>query len=237
MITLLHGDCLDLMPSIPDGSVDLVVTDPPFRVKIGTQTKRTPAYDKLKDAGWGLEVDWIKEAYRVMKVGAQIYVCTSDHDMSFHREALEAYGFSILGKLVWIETNPLPSYTKKCYRGGLNLALHARKGDTTTYFAKRTQQELRPYWFFPKVGGKKRTPHPTQKPLELIQEWVLNSSQEGDTVLDPYMGSGTTGVACVNTGRNFIGIEQDAGYFEIAQRRIQEAQNKARQLTLLEVAS
>ena len=80
----------------------------------------------------------------------------------------------------------------------------------------------------PIVGGKKRTEHPTQKPLEIIRTWVENSCPEGGIVLDPFMGSGTTGVACVQTGRNFIGIEIEPKYFEIAEKRIAEAQLQMR---------
>jgi site-specific DNA-methyltransferase (adenine-specific) len=214
------GDCLDELKTLEDESIDLVVTDPPFRVSIGDQTIRTPAYQTLKQLDWGLHLKWLEDTYRAMKNGAQIYVCTSDEDISYLRAAMKELGFVLLGKLVWIETNPLPSYTKKCYRGGLNLAVHARKGERTTYFREQTQQQLVPYWFFPKVGGKKRTKHPTQKPLELIANWVENSCPPGGVVLDPFMGSGTTGEASIKSGHSFVGFENNPEYFEIAKHRL-----------------
>ena len=227
-VQLYLGDCLEVMQELEDGSVDAVVTDPPYRVTIGSQTKRTPAYQKIKKHDWDLSLGWIKQVSPITKDGGQLYSFSSDTDISFHRMMLERNGFNILGKLVWIETNPLPSYTKKCYRGGLNLVLHARKGSFTGYFRELTQQNLLPYCFLPKVGGKVRTEHPTQKPVDLIITWILNSSEEGDTILDPFMGSGTTGVACVQTGRNFIGIEIEPKYYEIAEKRIAEAQLQIR---------
>jgi modification methylase len=217
---IICGDCMGVMPGIPDQSVDLIVADPPFRVKLGGQTKRTPAYNELRRLDWKLSLKWLSESYRCLKDGGQIYVFTSDSDMSYHRSMLEKCGFGILGKLVWIETNPLPSFTKKCYRGGLNLALHARRGNRTTFFAPRTQQKLVPYWFYPKVGGKVRTKHPTQKPLALVLEWVENSCPPGGLVLDPFVGSGTTAEACIRLGLNFIGIDEKSDYCEIARNRL-----------------
>jgi site-specific DNA-methyltransferase (adenine-specific) len=222
-VDLRLGNCLEILPTLAAGSVDAVITDPPYFVTIGSQTKRTPAYEKLKAHNWGLVTEWIAALSPVIKVGGQLYSFTSDTDISPTRAALEDEEFTILGKMVWIETNPLPSYTKKCYRGGINLILHARKGGTTNFFSERTQQELGSYWMLPKVGGAIRTEHPTQKPLALILEWVQNSCPPNGIVLDPFMGSGTTGVACAKLGRNFIGIEIDPGYFAIAQKRIAEA--------------
>ena len=221
--TLYHGDCLEVMKGIPDGSVDAVITDPPYGMTFTSITKSTPAFDALKKHDWHAEFLWVQEVARILKEGGAYYVFTNDDDISYLKDAIYKNGLRVYNRLHWIKTNPLPSYQKKSYRGGVELAYYGCKGTSTLYFAERTQQELHCYWMLPIVGGKERTEHPTQKPVELISEWVENSCPPGGTVLDPFMGSGTTGVACAKTGRNFIGIEIDEKYFRIAKRRIEDA--------------
>ena len=225
-VTLYHGDCLEILPTLNAGSVDAVITDPPFFVTITTQTKSTPAYDALKEYKWTVSLAWISHLQELLKDGGVLYVFTNDNDISYLIKEIERRGLRIYQRLHWIKTNPLPSYTKWNYRGGIELAFYVVKGDKPAYFREITQQELHSYWFYPIVGGAERTIHPTQKPVELMKEWIVNSTLPGDTILDPFMGSGTTGVACVETGRNFIGIEIDADYFKIAQRRIADAQSR-----------
>ena len=214
------GDCVDVMPNIPNESIDAIVTDPPFFMSVANTKVRTPGFDKLKAHAWQASFEWIAIAATKLKNGGTAYIFTNDDDISFLRLAMIDAGLRIYNRLHWIKTNPLPSYTKRIYRSGIELAYFACKGGTPSFFRPRTQQQLLSYWFHPIVGGAKRTAHPTQKPLELIREWVENSCPPGGTVLDPFMGSSTTGVACLETGRRFLGIEIDPAYFNIAQKRM-----------------
>ena len=227
-VELYLGDCLEVMQELEDGSVDAVITDPPYLVTITSQSKRTPSFDKLKEHDWELPLDWMIEAVRVLKDGGAFYSWCCAEEMTIYQKGLKSLGMRIFNNLVWIKTNPLPSFTKKIYRNAAEFSFYGAKGKHINYFYPRTQQELLGYWTFPIVGGHKRTEHPTQKPLEIISKWVENSCPPGGTVLDPFMGSGTTGVACVPTGCNFIGIEIEPKYYEIAKKRIAEAQLQIR---------
>jgi len=222
-ITLIHGDCLQVMKGMDDNSVDAVVTDPPYLVTITESTPKWNAFIKLKKHDWSLPYEWIKEAVRILRDECAFYSWICPEEMTILHKGLKACGVRVLNNLVWIKTNPLPSVPKKRYRHSVEFAVYACKGKRIKYFADRKQQEILSHWIYPIVGGKVRTIHPTQKPLEITTDWIINSTKEGDTILDPFMGSGTTGVACVQTGRNFIGIEIDERYFAIAQRRIKDA--------------
>ena len=232
MIDLRLGDCLDILPTLAAGSVDAVICDPPYG--IGYQSSRKTALDgspRRNRASFGDDVfdpRWIPLAYSVLKHDALLYCFTRWDVAHLWRTELERAGFVIAQRLVW----------DKC---------HWKMGDLR-YYGSQTEDVLvcrkgRPTIF---PGGKGRRgnlfryssgflpegqfDHPTQKPVALIQEFVADSTTEGDVVLDPFMGSGTTGVACIETGRNFIGIEKDADYFGIAESRISAAAASLRQL-------
>lgn len=121
--------------------------------------------------------------------------------------------------MVWIKTNPIPGYGKN-YLVDKEFCLYFRKGITLT----TTYESAKTYWITPtNVADKKKYNHPTIKPLWIIENLVRNSSAVGDTVLDCFMGSGTTGVACKKSERKFIGIEMDENYFNLAKKRISNA--------------
>ena len=223
MIKLIQGDCLEVMKTLDVNSVDAVITDPPYGITMTGLTKKTRAFDTLKEHDWESSHGWIAPVSDILVDGGAFYIFTCDDDISDIRRTVEKCGMRVNSRLVWIKTNPLPSFQKVAYRNSTEIALYGNKGNRVKYFAERTQQELVGYWFYPIVGGAKRTKHPTQKPLELISEWVTNSCPPGGIVFDPFMGSGTTCVACIQTGRNFIGIELDPNYFSIATNRIQSA--------------
>ena len=221
---ILCGDCVKLMAELlPDECVDLIIADPPFHVTLTQQTKKTPAYDQLKELDWVSDFEWLVEASRVLRDGGTIYVFSSDDDISLLKKAVREVGLRVYQRLHWIKTNPLPSYTKRNYRGGVELAYFICKGKTPAYFAERTQQELLSYWFLPIVGGKERTEHPTQKPIELMMTWIDNSCPPSGLVLDPFIGSGTTAVAAKQLGRLYLGIDISPEYVELARRRVETA--------------
>jgi site-specific DNA-methyltransferase (adenine-specific)/modification methylase len=230
---VITGDCLEVLPTLAAGSVDAVITDPPYNVTITQINKKTPAFCELEARQWALPKEWVSEAARVLAGGGAFYSWCGLDEFSYLRTWLEAAGVRSLNNLVWIKTNPLPSYRRKVYRNSCEFAMFGVRGDTPSKFvAHRTQQQLVNYWIHPIVGGKDRTIHPTQKPLSITREWIENSTHPGDLILDPFCGSGTTGVACVQTGRRFIGIEIDEGYADIARARIAKAAEQAQQVEL-----
>jgi site-specific DNA-methyltransferase (adenine-specific) len=226
-VTLYCGDCLEIMPTLETGNVDAVITDPPYFVSESLITSKNNLR-VLNELRWNDDYKWVYPVSIILREGGALYAFTGDDNISFLKREIRANRMRVFSRLHWIKTNPLPSFTKRSYRAGVELALFCVKDGNKNKFNIVNQIDMRCVWEYPIVGGSQRTEHPTQKPIELMVEWILDSTNDDDLVLDPFMGSGTTGVACVQTGRRFIGIEIDEGYFEIAKKRIKEAQLQIR---------
>ena len=229
MIKLYKGDCLELMRGVGTESIDLIVTDPPYKVATGGVPNETNNVILNKNRPKGILTDhsqlikiipkfsdWIPECYRVLKNGTHAYFMINSSNLIELANGIEKAGFKIHNILTWKKNNCTPSqfYMKNC-----EFVIFCRKGKAkyiNNIGDSKTVHE------FNNISGKKV--HPTEKPIELMKFYIENSSEENDTVLDPFMGSGSTGVACVNTFRNFIGFEIDENYFNIASKRIEEAQ-------------
>lgn len=234
-VTLHKGDCLELMKDIPDNSVDLVATDCPYHIVPGGCTnkgdgngifQKDNASDGKLFAHNEIEFsEWLPDVYRVLKSGTHCYIfCNGRNLMRLQSEA-EKVGFEYQNLLIWDKGNVTPN---RYYMGACEFILMLKKGKSRTINNPSCSNILR---VKNKIGKKY---HPTEKPVQLMQILIENSTNTGDTVLDPFMGSGSTGVACVNTGRNFIGIELDEQYFNIAQDRINSA-NQTGQISIWEV--
>ena len=207
-VKLIQGDCLELMKGIPDNSIDMVVTDPPYRLVGGgctNKTKKDGIFDRENVSSGKPEV------YRVLKPGTHCYIFINGRNLKGLQEAAEKAGFQFQNLLAWRKQNKTAN---RYYMNQLEFTLLLRKGKARTINNRGTSNCLD----VPNIIGTKN--HPTEKPVELMQILVENSSQPGETVLDPFMGTGATGVVCAATGRKFIGIELDQGYFEIAKRRM-----------------
>lgn len=217
------GDCLERMQEIPDGSVDLVLTDPPYRVISGGSKSNESLSTSLggndgkifkhNDISFD---EWLPIVYRKMRDNSHLYVMSNFKNLFDLKTAIESAGFQVHNLLVWKKQNCVANrwYMKNC-----EYTLFARKG---VAFSINDASSQTVHEFTNPVGNKC---HPTEKPVSLMEFYLKNSCFSGQTVLDPFMGSGTTGVAAANTGRRFIGIERDESYFAIAQRRIMDAFN------------
>ena len=214
MIKIFNEDCLEGMKKIPPDSVDLIVTDPPFCVGM-TANGRKGSYNDfimLRPFFENLFTDWL----RVLKDGGHIYINTDWRTYPFLYPIILKY-FEVRNLIIW-------DYEWiKCgnfYRFSHEFIIFGTKGNSCRKFG----QGQRDVWRIKPVNfTSKNKYHPSEKPVELCEKMILNSSKEGDTVLDCFMGSGSTGVACMNTGRNFIGCEIDEKYFKVAEKRITEA--------------
>lgn len=215
MTQLYQGDCLALMKEMPDKSVDLVITDPPYGINF-VSNYRQHTYDKIEnDDKLSWLDEFVDECFRVLKDNTAIYCFCSWHKIDVFKQAFQRK-FKIKNIIVWEKNNTSMGDLKGSYAPKHEFCLFAHKG-------RRLLNGFR----FPDVIKAKRTGnkyHPTEKPVDLTELFVNASSNEQEIILDPFMGSGSTGVACVNTGRNFIGMEIDGGYFEIAKKRIEEAE-------------
>lgn len=194
MIELIHGDCLEEMKKIPDGSVDLVLTDPPYG--IGVQRVNCASYRKDKRSRekitWDDSFSLEKYLPELMRIGKNVIIWGANYHNVFLDKG---------GAIVWDKLQPLPD-SSQCEIASL------------THYKKVFKYQQR----WTNFVNTKETQHPTEKPVALM-EFCINIFK-AQTVLDPFMGSGTTGVACKNLNRNFIGIELDKEYYEIAKQRI-----------------
>lgn len=226
-VKLFCGNCIDLMNDIPDGTIDLVITDPPY--KLNKTTGSTTSSSKAerwqgnilaadKTAGIMNEIsfsDWLPILYKKLKDSSHCYIWTNDKNICDLQTEAEKVGFQLHNVLIWKKNNCTPNrwYMKNC-----EFVLFLRKGKSFP-IANLGDSQL---FEVNNISGKSKL-HPTQKPVEVLERLVINSSAENGIVFDPFMGSGSTGVACVRTGRRFIGMELDKQYFDIAEKRIDRA--------------
>lgn len=209
MIDLRQGDCLEVMKEIPDGSVDMVLTDIPY----GEVNQKSSGLRKL-DRGVANTCDFdlntmVDDFARI--VSGSFYVFCGTEQISSIVTAFKRHNLTTR-VCAWEKSNPSPMNGSRLWLSGMEFCVFARRPKAE--FHEHCQKAL---WKFP-VGRSKV--HPTEKPVALMERLISASSNKGDTVLDPFMGSGTTGVAAKNLGRDFIGIELDETYFDIAKGRI-----------------
>ena len=216
MIDLQQGDCLELMKDIPDESVDMVLTDPPYGIDFQSG-RRANRYEKIKgDQNLDWLDDFIDEIFRVSKNNTAHYMFCSFHHIDIFKQAIEKR-FKVKNIITWVKNNASMRDLKGDFAPKTEFIIFFQKGrrlingkrDSNVFVYNKTKNKL----------------HPTQKPVDMTEYMLSKFSDEGDVILDPFMGSGTTGVACVNTGRNFIGMELDRNYFKIAEERINKSLN------------
>lgn len=216
MTTSLYlGDCLEVMRGIPDGSVDMVLTDPPYGV--GYQSNRRTATEKFskiaQDEGLGWLCEFCDQLHRVMRNDTAAYVFCSWHNVDIFKQTLQKK-FKVKNLLVWVKNNHGSGDLKGAYAPKHEFVFFVHKGRCLLRDGRRPD-----ILEFSKVSGSKMV-HPTEKPISMLERLILDASDIGASILDPFMGSGTTGVAAKNLNRKFIGIELDPDYFQIAKDRI-----------------
>lgn len=214
---ILQGDCLELLKSLPSGSVDAVVTDPPYGIntKSDGSGKLSPWGDLCNSSYWYRE--WISECRRVLKPNGCLWTFLNWRSLVTFQKASCDLGWPIESLLVWDKQWIGPGGTTGLRPSYELVALWAKEEFS---IPDRGLADVQSF----KWCGYKPTGHPAEKPVALL-EWLLSASgiADGATVLDPFTGSGSTGVACANTNRNFIGYELDADWVESSRRRIDAA--------------
>ena len=217
-------DCLEGMKQIPDGTVDLCVTDPPYLIETqggGIYTQEDKWYVKeLNDIKDGFRTEILDELCRVMK-RINIYIFCSQKQIIPLTDYFVTKRGCNWNLLSWHKDNPVPACGNKYLTDTEYLLFFRQKGVKLygNFDTKRT-------WFNTPLNqsDKEKWGHPTIKPLGIVRTLVFNSSVEGQTVLDPFMGSGTTAIACIKERRHFIGFELSKEYFDKAVRRIKAEQ-------------
>lgn len=230
MIDLRQGDCLEVLKSMPSESIDLIVTDPPYKTtsrgNAGNSGGMLQKEINKKGQVFNFnDIDCEKyapEFYRVLKDGSHCYIMTNHINLIHILNTFTANGFHFIKSLIWDKGNKIMG---QYYMSQFEYILFFRKGKGIKINNCGTSDILSvPNKKLKDTNGKNL--HDTEKPVNLMKILIENSSAENELVLDPFMGIGSTGVACVNTNRNFIGIELDQEYFEIAKERIYKAQHE-----------
>lgn len=242
---ILSGDCIEAMASLPDASVDLVFADPPYNLQLKGNLHRPNntlvdavddhwdqfdsfrAYDQFTRA-------WLSEARRVLKPDGAIWVIGSYHNIFRVGSTMQDLGYWLLNDVVWRKTNPMPNFRGKRLTNAHETLIWASRAEgakyTFNYEALKALNEgvqMRSDWVIPICSGGERLKdsngdkaHPTQKPMALLHRVLIATTKPGDVVLDPFFGTGTTGAMAKALGRDYIGIEREAEYREIAEARI-----------------
>lgn len=226
MINLLHGDCIKLIEKLEDNSVNAIITDPPYNIaKKNNFTTMGRAGIDFGD--WDKEFDeiaWIEKAIPKIKKGGNIVVFCDMRQFTPIIEKMESLGCEFKDVIRMVKSNPMPRNRDRRFIFDTEFALYFIKKGAKWTFNRLDEKYERPLietTVTPK-SQKVDKGHPTQKPLYAM-EWLLERlTNEGDTILDPFMGSGTTGVACLNTNRNYIGFELDEEYYNKSLDRIEE---------------
>lgn len=245
-IELIHGDCLEVMHSIPDGSVDMIMADLPY----GITQCRWDSVIPLEPL-WAHYKRVIKRNGAIVLTASQPFTTTLiasnmamfKYEWVWDKAQSGNHGLAKYQPLKVTESVLVFSKDTHFYKPIMRVGKARKRGGSAKYSPIATG--IKPNYvsysdkyyptniiYFPNCANKHERVHPTQKPVALMEYLIRTYTNEGETVLDNTMGSGTTLVACVNTGRNGIGIELDKNYYEIAERRIAEARNKARQLEM-----
>lgn len=213
---IYNMDCLEGMKGIGSGAVDLVVTDPPYLMDYQSNRRVVKEkFDKIlndKDKH-ELITNYIKECHRILKDNTAIYLFCSWHHIDFFKQEFQKY-FTMKNLIVWNKNNHGSGDLKGSYAPKHELILYGHKG-RTLFKCGRMADVID----FAKVPSDKLL-HPTEKPVGLLEYFIVNNSVEGQLVFDGFMGSASTAVACINTKRNFIGFELDETYCQIANERI-----------------
>jgi len=230
MIDIRCGDAYEMINTIPDHSVDLVLTDPPYELtqekNRKMQGKYSPinsrmkkSYHELEWISTGIKKEFVEDLlFRVCKTPNAFFFC-SKKQLSKYLEIAERHSVPY-DILVWCKSNAIPScnFTLK---PDIEYIFFYHKGRAITGSANN-----KTHYFVQPIVQKEKTlyGHPTIKPLNIVKNLVIVGSSAGDTVLDPFMGSGTTGVACKELGRNFIGYEMIDKWYNVAKSRIETAE-------------
>jgi modification methylase len=245
---ILLGDCVEELAKFPAESVDLIFADPPYNLQLShdlwrpNQTKVNAVdedWDRFEnfDAYDRFTQDWLRACQRVLKRTGTLWVIGTYHNIFRVGSILQDLGFWILNNVVWIKDNPMPNFRGVRFTNAHETLIWVQKERAAPYTfnhhamkSSNDGTQMRSDWYLPLCSGKERLrvngekAHPTQKPEALLYRVIQASSNPGDVVLDPFFGTGTTGVVARRLHRRWIGIERNEGYVELARQRIEAEQ-------------
>ncbi len=241
---IINGDCLRELKKIPDKTFDLVFADPPYNMQIGEKLTRPDTSkvngvnDKWDQFNSFKHYDdfckaWLKECKRILKDSGSIWVIGSYHNifrLGYHLQNLDYW---LLNDVIWRKNNPMPNFKGTRFTNAHETLIWASKSKKSKYTFNyqslkclNDDLQMRSDWVLPICNGKERLKkngkkvHSTQKPEALLHRIILATTNKGDAIFDPFLGTGTTAVVAKKLGRNYCGIEKDKKYFYAAKERI-----------------
>ncbi len=242
---IVEGDSIRVMNSLPPESVDMIFADPPYNLQLQGDLHRPnnskvdgveEAWDKFADFATydRFTADWLKAARRILKPDGTIWVIGSYHNIFRVGASLQDLGFWILNDVVWRKTNPMPNFRGRRFTNAHETMIWCAKDADARYCfnydamkSLNDDLQMRSDWLLPICNGGERIKdengnkaHPTQKPEALLHRVILAATRPGAVVLDPFFGTGTTGVVAKRLGRHYIGIERERAYVEVARKRL-----------------
>ena len=264
-IRLYLGDVIEVLSELPEESIDLFFADPPYNLSNDGFTCHAGRRVSVNKGAWdksrGIEEDfqfhynWIEACKRVLKPNGTLWISGTYHSIYACGFALQKQGWHLINDVCWFKPNASPNLSCRMFTASHETLLWAKKnkkakhtfnydlmknGNWNGDFIKKPHKQMRSVWAIntPKNGEKKYGKHPTQKPEALLERIILASSNEGDIVLDPFCGSGTTGVVAIRYKRKFVGIDSERKYLdELAIPRLKDEINLRTQRLLFNVSS
>ena len=250
---LYHGNCLELLDAIAakylEGRFDAIFADPPYFLSNGGVSCHAGRMVKVDKGDWDqsrgpelnheFNTEWLKRCQKVLKPNGTIWVSGTLHVIHSIGYAMQQLGFRILNEITWEKPNPPPNLGCRCFTHSTETVLWAAKTEksrhTFNYDLMRQingGKQMKTVWTMTAPGGieKEFGKHPTQKPVALIERCLLASTNEGDLVLDPFLGGGTTAVAALRLKRGCVGIELDEAHAKLATKRVAEEIKKPKEL-------
>ncbi|MFL1780425.1 RAMA superfamily domain-contaning DNA methylase [Candidatus Hepatincolaceae symbiont of Richtersius coronifer] len=242
---IILGDCLEVLKTIEDQSVDLVFADPPYNMQMSKKLLRPnrTKVNGVQEIAWDqftsfqsyddFSLSWLTETQRVLKPSGTFWVTGTYHNIFRIGKIIQDLGLWILNDLIWAKTNPMPNFKGVRFSNAHETLIWAAKSRDSKYCFNyqsmkilNDDKQMTSIWNLPVCNGSERlkienkTVHPTQKPMDLLMRVILASTLENDIILDPFSGTGTTAVVAKMLGRRFIGIEKDQHYLTLAQARL-----------------
>lgn len=242
---VVQGDCLEILSGFPSESIDLIFADPPYNLQLNqdlwrpNQTKVDAVdepWDQFTSFGAYDEFtrSWLEACRRILKPTGTLWVIGTYHNIHRVGTVLQDLDFWILNSVLWVKSNPMPNFRGVRFTNAHETLIWAQKERGAPYtFHHHAMKSLngdlqmRSDWYLPLCSGKERLrvdgqrAHPTQKPEALLYRVLMASTDPGDIVLDPFMGTGTTGVVAKRLHRRWIGVEREERYVEMARQRIE----------------
>lgn len=245
---LIHADSFEYLDKMKSESIDVIFADPPYFLSGNGISNSGGKMVNVNKGEWDKSIsieekhaynrEWLKKCKRLLTTNGTIWVSGTLHNIYSVGMALEQEGYKILNNITWQKLNPPPNLSTRYFTHSTETILWARKDDKDArhYYNYDLMKEfnhnkqMKDVWTgsLTKQSEKDFGKHPTQKPEYLLERIVLASTQEGDTILDPFLGSGTTAVVAKKLNRQCIGIEKDDDYIELAKQRLMHTQMQGR---------